>query len=69
MDLSIELTRFNLFPDGAKPMHTGKTKAKRGAEYSVDMPGGVKVSASPDQVSAQEVKEFAEQVRVLSAER
>jgi hypothetical protein len=64
-DLSFTLERFKISDDGTVSKPEPK-KNKRAAEYSVDL-DGVKVHSSSDQISAQEVKEFAEAVKVLSA--
>jgi hypothetical protein len=65
-DLSFTLKRFKISDDGTVPKQAPKKKNKRAAEYSVDL-DGVKVRSSPDQLSTQEVKEFAEAVKGLSA--
>ncbi|KAJ7032191.1 hypothetical protein C8F04DRAFT_1396780 [Mycena alexandri] len=67
---SVTIERFTLPRGVLMPTlpHAGKTKAKakRAEEYSVDI-DGFKIHSSKDQMSAQEVRELAEEVKILSA--
>ncbi|KAJ7779789.1 hypothetical protein B0H16DRAFT_1499870 [Mycena metata] len=71
---SVTIERFPLpghgggpaLPQGGKAKAKANAKPKRAEKYSVEI-DGFKIQTSKDQMSPQEVKEFAEEVKTLSA--